>query len=165
MIKILKILKKYKNKIIIYEEKTFEEFNQKYHNHISSNNKIIDLKDKRGGDEMLKDLYFIIPYNNEIKELNLRNNNIHDTFILTRIHLPNLEVLDLSLNNITNLKFLYKMKLNNLRELFLDNNKINDISPLITIDSPYLKIITLNNNNFDINEIKNILKKLKEKYY
>ena len=72
--------------------------------------------------------------------------------------LYNLELLDLSVNIISNIKFLRKMskKCKNLQTLYLNDNKINDISSLIKYDENNriipifnLKSLTLKNNNLD----------------
>jgi len=63
-----------------------------------------------------------------------------------------LEELDLSGNNIKNLKFLKGMKVYNLKNLYLDNNYINDLSPLKNnnFGNVFKNLtITLKNNNFD----------------
>ena len=48
---------------------------------------------------MIKDLYLIIPKNNKIRKLGLQNNKIKDISLISRLYLPYLEVLDLSVNN------------------------------------------------------------------
>ena len=77
-----------------------------------------------------------------------------------------LQVLDLTMNKLKNLKFLEKMKLTSLTELYLNDNNINEISPLVKIDANELGLITLYNNNFLINEIENssTINELKRKY-
>ena len=134
--KISENLKKKFKKQLIIEKKTLEDI-KKYNpnNLISNNNSTIYLFDAKGGDIMLKDLYFYLTliFNNNIKKLNLMNNEINDPSILCKIRFPNLEILDLSVNNIKNLKFLFKMKCRNLNSLFLNDNKINNISPLMKL--------------------------------
>lgn len=146
--------KKFKNKIIIKSK--VDDFQKKYGVKIEENVEKIDLNDKKGGDEMLKDLYLIITYKtkNEIKELKLRNNQIEDPSILSRIQFPKLQTLDLALNNIKNLKFLEGMKFDNLINLFLDNNKFNNICSLLRLKCKNLLAISLN-DNLDKGEIKN----------
>ncbi len=60
----------------------------------------------------------------------LDNNKISDISILSRIPLPNLDMLDLSLNKIKSLKFLKEMDISKLKILFLDNNEIFDLFPI-----------------------------------
>ena len=82
----------------------------------------------------MKDLFTLIKYPNCIRYLFLDDNHIQDAFLLNRMPLYNLEVLDLSLNRITNIKFLKKFseRCRHLKTLYLNDNKINDISPLIS---------------------------------
>ena len=164
--------KKYKNKIID-KEMTFEEFNEKYNcqNKISKKSKIIDLRDKNGKDEMIKDLYLILTNEtneNEITKLILMNNEITESSKLNRIPLPKLKELDLSKNNINSIEFLEKMDLKSLTELYLDDNKIFNFESLTKISFEDLRLLSIkNNNNKFINEdtnIKNIIENLKEKY-
>ena len=173
------IQKKYKNKII-FELKKFEDFKKKY-KYENFKNKCLDLSEKGQGDDMIKDLYLVLTNNLknnlennleniEIHKLILRNNKITESSKLYRFHLPYLQILNLSQNDIKSLNFLEKMNLNKLSELYLDNNKINKIYSLIKItskesDKVNLKILTLKNNNFDIEDkqIKEILKDLKSK--
>ena len=79
---------------------------------------------------MIKDLYSIIPKDNKIRKLGLQNNKIKDISLISRLYLPFLEVLDLSVNNLTNLNFLNEINFKNIKYLFLDNNKINNVIPL-----------------------------------
>ena len=79
---------------------------------------------------LIKDLYSIIPKDNKIRKLGLQNNKIKDISLISRLYLPFLEVLDLSVNNLTNLNFLNEINFKNIKYLFLDNNKINNVIPL-----------------------------------
>jgi len=167
---------KYKNKIF-YKVSTIEAFNEKYIIWDKINNinimKLIflNLSDIKGGDYMIRHLYYIIPKNNEIKLLSLKNNEIKDFSLLPRIQFPELQSLDLSMNNITNLKFLIKMEIIKLKSLYLDNNKINDISPLkrvIELGNIYgkkifihLKVLSLNDNPLNYEKNKKFFDSLK----
>lgn len=91
----------------------------------------LNLSGLRGKDDIIRDLYYIIPKNNVLKRLKLDNNEIKDLSLLPRIPLHNLISLDLSMNRITNLKFLTRMETGKLKALYLNNNKINDITYLI----------------------------------
>jgi len=151
---------------LIYQSKTFEDFNSKFSTNIEFlKTEKINLTNTKGGEKMLKELYNIIPFNNNIKQLILTNIDLCDTTALIRLPFFNLEKLDLTLNNLTNIKFLYKMKLQNLKNLYLNDNKINDISPLLGIDIPNIEIITLYHNNIitDDKEAKEIVTSLKQK--
>ena len=102
---------------------------------------------------MLKNIFIIISQKNKnkIRKLKLRRNKIEDPSILNRILFNFLEELDLSSNNIKNLKFLKGMKAKNLKRLYLNDNYINDLSPLYNIKEYFqdLNTISLNNNNFN----------------
>jgi len=129
-----KINKKYREKFIYKSiEEQIKEFSKKYRLGIYKEIKNIDLCDKKGGDEMLKYLFLIITYQteNKIKYLNLRNNDIKDPSMLSRINFNKLIKLDLGANKIEDLKFLQNMNSENLKELYLDNNLINDICPIL----------------------------------
>jgi Leucine-rich repeat (LRR) protein len=144
-----KINQKYPGKFIyksIDEQK--DDFKKNYQYDVSWDKEIIDLCDFKGGDEMLKNLFLIITYvhKNTIKRLILRNNFIKDPSMLNKVNFDLLEKLDLSVNLITDLKFLLDMKAKKLEYLFLDNNKFMDFSPLLRDNFPNLKALSLNKN-------------------
>lgn len=126
-----KLSQNYNNLRLYYKVETKEEFEEKYETKISNNK--LDLSDKKTGNIILEDLYRVIGNDLSIKlqKLILRNNNIKDCSILSRIPLLHLRELDLSVNKITNLDFLAQMKMPKLENLFLDNNYINNLNPLI----------------------------------
>ena len=97
----------------------------------------IELHDLHLGDEMLKYLFLIITYKskNGVKTLVLRNNKLRDPSILSRINFNRLESLDLSVNEITNIKFLSDMKAKHLKDLYLDYNNLSSIFPLFNTSS------------------------------
>ena len=100
---------------------------------------------------MLKYLFLIITYKskNRIKNLVLRNNKLKDPSILSKINFSKLKMLDLSINEITNIKFLSYMKAKHLEYLYLQNNNLRSIYPLFNTNFPELKILSLNDNNFN----------------
>ena len=161
------VIKKFKQQII-FKKKNLEEFNDKYNLKIPDDYKHIYLRDKKKFPELIKDFYILITDQptNEINSLKFINSNIIEPSYLTRIPLIYLQVLDLTMNKLKNLKFLEKMKLTSLTELYLNDNNINEISPLVKIDANELGLITLYNNNFLINEIENssTINELKKKY-
>ena len=130
-------LKKYTKKII-YIAKSLKEFNTKYNVQIDEKMNIVDLTGLRAGDDLLQELYLILTPDKPVKKLILQNNEIKDASLISRMPLRKVELLDLSLNEITNLKFLTEMKCINLKELYLNDNKINDITPLIQFNDPDL---------------------------
>jgi len=116
----------------------------------------IDLNDILGGDELLKSLFLIITYKskNRIRKLILRNNDIEDPLILSRINFDSLRTLDLAVNKIKDLKFLSCLKAKYLKYLYLDNNSFNDIYPILSSELSHLEVISLNKNNFEGEENK-----------
>ena len=142
-------------------EEHIKQFKKKYNlddnMDISGDSENIDLHDKKGKKEMLKDLFLIITSNsiNKIKKLILRNNFIKDLSVLKRINFHRLEVLDLAVNEITNLNFLLEMKAVNLKYLYIDNNKFDydGIFPILNANFPNLEVISLNRNKFESEEM------------
>ena len=132
--------------------RTAEELKEKYGVEIKED---LDLSNKLAGDIILQELLNICEDKIKIKTLNLRNNNIQDCSLLSKIYLNELEELDLSYNKIENLKFLSEMRMPNLEVIKLDNNSIKDILPLKEIKKlnkpekgeKMLTTISLKNNN------------------
>ena len=110
------------------------------------NNKL-DLSDQLLGNEGIQILKLI---NYNIDELNLSWNNISDIKVLEKVGFNILE----------------QFKFNKLEILILRHNKISDISILENIDLKELKILDLSwNNTSDINILENVnCKELKELY-
>jgi len=152
----LKLISKKYNGKFFYKtiEEEINDFKKNYKsNDFSRDSEKIDLSDREGGDEMVKQFFLIITYKtkNNINELKLRNNKIKDPSILSRIHFIKLQTLDLSVNKISNINFLSDMKAKNLKYLYLDFNNLNGIYPLLSAKFSYLKVLSLNGNNFDLN--------------
>ena len=150
-----------KNKHIIVTKKKIEEIENLYNIKYDDNTKKIELEGVKEEDEeedelILINLFIIISQRSEnrIRRLKLADCKIKNPSILNRIQFNFLEELDLSSNNITNLKFLKGMKAKNLKRLYLNNNYILDLSPFCNIIEyfPYLEYIYLNNNNFNPEE-------------
>ena len=151
------VLKKYGKKLF-YKNIDFKEFNAKYNCNIDGNSQKVDLSSKSQGDIILTDFYCLINSNNFIKYLLLDDNKLQNPSILNRIPLRRLQILDLSLNLIVDIKFLKKLsKKCKLQKLYLNDNKIKDLSPLINystmadVDSLIFKelhCLTLKNNYF-----------------
>ena len=131
------------------------------------------IKDKDKRKQILFDLSNLVTFQLKIQYLYLDDNKLENVSILSRISLYHLRILDLSLNLITNLKFLKKLskKSENLQKLYLNDNKIRDLSPLIEFSGNFgnsinsensqksekeggpfvfkdLKVLTLKNNPF-----------------
>ena len=80
--------------------------------------------------------------------------NIFNEFYMDRLN--DCKILNLSYNNIRDIKALERAKFKNLETLVLSNNKIADISCLTKTDFPYLIKLWLNNNIIsDISPLKN----------
>jgi len=151
---------KYSKKVISKPmKKQIQEFKQKYDFEISEEIDDIDLFDRNGGLEMLEKLFLIITYKtkNKINKLILRNNLLKEAGLLKRINFKYLHTLDLSVNELTSIKFLLDMKAENLKYLYLDNNKLNDINPLLNNNFPNLEVVSLNKNNFIYEDLKKSL--------
>ena len=79
----------------------------------------------------LSNLIELIDYNfKEIKELNLRFNNISDIEVLEKAKFDKLELLFLGKNKISNIRSLGNFNFKKLKILDLTENKISDFQPL-----------------------------------
>ena len=149
---------------IMSEPKKWDDFSKKYNFNLKPqdypNLEKLDLGSRRNG-EILMDLCPLITSPNKIKFLILDDNKLEVVSLLTRMPLYNLIELDLSLNYITNIRFLNRMsKCKKLQRLYLHDNKINDISPLRKFDEgrensflSELKILTLKNNCLNLKDM------------
>jgi len=93
-----------------------------------------------------------------LEKLDLSHNQISDIKVLKKVKFENLEILDLSWNEISDIKILEKVKFENLKELYLYNNKISDIKVLEIVKFENLEILKLSGNQ--ISDIK-VLEKVK----
>jgi len=155
-----KINKKYLGK---FEYKSLEEQIKEFKNiynidDISEDKENIELCDLKGGDKIIKYLFLIFSYKskNKIKKLILRNNDIKDPTMLSKINFNKLQTLDLTSNKIEDLTFLQNMKSENLKYLYLDNNNFNNIYPILNANFPNLEFLSLNENKFDYDNIEQI---------
>ena len=173
-----KLIEKYKKKII-YEDKNWNDFNEKYKCYLDNDETKLDLSSRRKS-ELVIDLFPLIAYPNNIKMLILDNNRIQDVSLMADMPLYYLEYLDLSLNLISSIIFIKKLsiKCQKLKILYLHDNKINDITPLCNykydeknekgnkegnvICFENLETLTLKNNslNFKDKATKEILKSI-----
>ena len=159
------LIDKYK-KEIVYVVQSFEDFNNKYKVKVKKTSTKLDFNGNSKGNEILKDLYLILPKDNELKELRLADCGIDDISILSRLYLPQVERIDLSFNKIIHIEALCHMKENKLKYLYLNDNNISNISPLKRIKFyGQTGKITIENNNIIIKsaEVQNILKELNAK--
>ena len=160
-----KVIDKYK-KQIVYVVQSFDDFNKKFNVKVKKTSTKLDFNGNSKGNEILKDLYLILPKDNELKELRLADCGISDISILSRLYLPQVEKIDLSFNKIIHIEALCDMKENKLKYLYLNDNNISNIAPLKRIKFyENTGKITIENNNIIINstDVQNILKELKAK--
>ena len=148
----------YKNNEILLKK-----FNDKYDLDISDTKiKEIYLSERNLGYICLNDLCEI--EFKELKELNLSNNNISDIKAFEKAKFDNLEILNLNCNQIWNLKILEKVNFKQLSELYLSSNFISDIEVFENAKFDKLEILVLDNNQIsDINVFEKVkFKELKE---
>ena len=88
---------------------------------------------------------------NQLKELDLSENEIESIEPLSNAKLPFLEYLNLSNNKIKKIEPFEQIFFKNLKYLFIQNNQIENIDVLLDTEFPTLEILRLENNNIDIN--------------
>ena len=134
LLNIVKYNKKLSNNLNI-EQKDFK--NYKY---LKEMNDIFGTKIKDIESENLKlkrkeinnyslELITKIEFNN-LKELNLSENEISDITVLEKVNFKKLEILNLNYNKLENINILKIVKFKELKELHLYHNKISDINVL-----------------------------------
>lgn len=147
-------------KRLIYEKKSWDDFNKKYNSCADENEDKLDLGSKRNSD-IIVDLLPLLTYPNNIKTLILDNDKIIDANYLTMMPLYKLTYLDLSLNYISNINFVKKLaiKCKDLKILYLHDNKINDLTPLMSYKNDQkelifekLETLTLKNNSLNLKD-------------
>ena len=136
---------------------------------ISNNNKLnintndVDLDLKNKLKEKSDFLYFCNLNYPNLENLNLTQNNLSDISGLKKLNAPKLKILDLSNNNITNLEVFKELNFQ-LEELYLEKNQ-NEIENLeIFLKAPCfenLKRLRLDHIDYESN--KEIILKIKEK--
>jgi len=131
---IIKYNKRIKAKLNINKEDfeiymTLKEFNNKYKTNIEDIDiRELNLSEKYIENEGLKDLAKI--KFKELKELDLSFNEISDIRVLEKVNFKELNKLNLSGNKISDIRVLEKVNFKELKELDLSGNKISDISVL-----------------------------------
>ena len=118
----------------------------------------LNLSNKKINDENIK--YLSLIKFNQLKDIDLSENEIINIEPLCKIKLPFLEKLNLSFNKISNIKPISEINSRKLKYFFIQNNQIEDIQAFIDFCSNYnsLEILSLENNN--INESSDLFKKL-----
>ena len=88
---------------------------------------------------------------NQLKELDLSENDIESIEPLCDAKLPFLEYLNLSNNKIKNIEPFGQIIFKSLKYLFIQNNQIENIDVLLDTEFPTLEILRLDNNRIDEN--------------
>ena len=160
-----KVIKKYTKKLI-YVVQTFKDFNKKYDCEISKDDKEINLRDTKKGNDILKDLYLISSDYNNVTKLELADCEIEDISLLSRMSFNKLKTLDLSMNKIKNIEIFNQFRFEKLTTIYLNDNQISNITPLRAFKKkfPNLNLISIKDNNIVPNtqDVKNIVKYCKE---
>ena len=116
---------------------TLKEFNNKYYTNIEDIDlKELNLSNKNIDYEGLKDLVKI--KFKELNKLNLSENEITDINILERVNYKKLKELNLSYNQISDINILEKVNFHELEKLNLSYNQISDINLLKKVKFPEL---------------------------
>jgi len=118
------------------------------------------LSNKKLNDENIKCISLI--KFNQLKEIDLSENEITNIEPLCNINLPFLEFLNLSYNKIENIEPLSEINTKKLKYLFVQNNQIEDMHVFLNYDFPRFEILRLENNN--INENSDSFKELFKLY-
>lgn len=109
---------------------------------------------------------------NQLKEIDISENNITNIQPFKKMSLPFLEFLNLSHNKIKKIEPVSNLKCGKLQYIFLQHNKIEDIETLSESDFPSLRLLRAEDYDFDLNitneEIekkqKEAFKKIDKKY-
>ena len=157
----LKFLLEVFNNEIQFSDKAIKVFNKAANVDIKREEESLFLSKKK-----LKDINIIslsmIKFN-QLKEIDLSENEIKDIEPISKMILPFLEFLNLSFNKINNIKPLGEMNSKKLKYLFIQNNQIEDIQFIKNWDFPKLIILRLENND-NINENSDSFKKIVNDY-
>ena len=86
---------------------------------------------------------------NQLNEIDISKNNITNIEPFNKMSLPFLEFLNLSYNEIENIEPVAKLKSLNLKYIFLQRNKIEDIEPFLESSFPVLKILRVEGNKIN----------------
>lgn len=157
------------NKKLVYIPMTFEDFGKKYNltKLLTKNSIRFELNGNDIGDEILRDLYLLLPDDNKINYLILTNCGIKNIRLLSKIAFPKLENINLSFNNIICIDAISELRNNNLKELYLQENYICDITPLLKTKFDRNAKIDIRNNNLikSHDDSENIVNNLKRRNF
>lgn len=142
-----------------------KEFKEQFEIDLEENMKELILNNKKletKGFNLITKIFF-----KNLLKLNVSNNGIKYVSCLKRMHLPDLEELDMSENKIENISSVAELESKKIKIINLNNNAIKDISPFLKSDFPALEKLMLighKNNDGDNETKKNNFKVLKGKY-
>ena len=124
---------------------------------------------KNESHEILKDdgfkLISLIQFT-QLKEIDVTNNCITNIDPLKEMFLPFLEYLNMSFNQIENIKPIAKLYSLKLKDIILTQNQIKDITPFKDSTFPELEYLRIEKNDeLNENEIKEIKKIFKNKFF
>ena len=148
------------NKIIENSKKnpkmTIPMFNRKYGTNFQHNQiKYINLESFNIGNIGLKDLCELEFY--DLETLNLSSNNLSDITYLENAKFPKLRELFLFFNKIKDINVLEKVNFPSLTKLGLSDNYITEIKVLEKVNFPYLEKLALSNNRIrDLYTLSNV---------
>ena len=137
------------NKKLVTIPLTFEDFGTKYNltELLTKNSIRFELNGNDKGDEILRDLYLLLPDDNKINYLILTNCGIKNIRLLSKIAFPKLENINLSFNNIICIDAISELRNKYLKELYLQENYICNITPLLKTKFDRNAKIDIRNNN------------------
>ena len=162
-------INKYTNKKLVTIPLTFEDFGKKYNltELLTKNSNRFELNGNDKGDEILRDLYLILPNDNEINYLILTNCGIKNIRLLSKIAFPKLENINLSFNNIICIDAISELRNKYLKELYLQENYICNITPLLKTKFDRNAKIDIRNNNLikSHDDSENIVNNLKRRNF
>ena len=142
------VINKYNKKLVLIPL-TFEDFGKKYNltELLTKNSIRFELNGNDKGDEILRDLYLLLPDDNKINYLILTNCGIKNIRLLSKIAFPKLENINLSFNNIICIDAISELRNKYLKELYLQENYICNITPLLKTKFDRNAKIDIRNNN------------------
>ena len=162
------VINKY-NKKLVTIPMTFEDFGKKYNltKLLTKNSIRFELNGNDKGDEILRDLYLLLPDDNKINYLILTNCGIKNIRLLSKIAFPKLENINLSFNNIICIDAISELRNKYLKELYLQENYICNITPLLKTKFDRNAKIDIRNNNLikSHDDSENIVNNLKRRNF
>ena len=132
------------SKDIEISKNAIKELKDKYKVRLKRKDKYLHQYNKKLKDEGFK--YISQIAFNQLKEIDISKNQIKDIKPFNKMSLPFLEFLNLSYNEIENIEPVAKLKSLNLKYIFLQRNKIEEIEPFLKCSFPALKILRVEGN-------------------